>query len=183
MGGAPGVLTPRKRSVAAAATAVGARLIWKSLSVPVASAAVPPPVAVQPTLAGGGGGGAGGGGRPAGGGGTEPGGGGAAGGEGVPGGGGGAGLLGAGGGALSLASTERRGRHVQPMQPNAAPAPTATAVTTKRRDDGCTDDSAPHFTRRYAGLRRPVLRSFPTVSIRRDREPRRGASAPRRSRR
>src|SRR6478609_2136976 len=100
----PGVLTPRKRSVAAAATAVGARLIWKSLSVPVASAGVPPPVAVQPRLDGGGGGGG-----PAGGGGTEPGGGGAAGGKGVPGGGGGAGLPGAGGGALSLASTDGGG--------------------------------------------------------------------------
>src|SRR3954463_4162763 len=84
----PGVFTPRKRSVAAAATAVGARSIWKSLSVPVASAGVPPPLAVQPPPAGGGGGGGGGG--PAGGGGTEPGGEGAAGGATVPGGAGGA---------------------------------------------------------------------------------------------
>src|SRR3954471_24451209 len=76
----PGVFTPRKRSVAAEATAVGARSIWKSLSVPVASAGVRPPLAAQPTPAGGGGGGAGGGGGPTGGGGTEPGGEGAAGG-------------------------------------------------------------------------------------------------------
>src|SRR4051812_6380124 len=124
----PGVFTPRKRSVAAAATAVGARGTWKSLCVPGSFPGVPPPPAVQPTPAGGGGGGGGGG--PAGGGGTEPGGEGAAGGATVPGGAGGAGLLGAGGGALSLASTDGGGGTCSRCRRTSVPAPTATVVAT-----------------------------------------------------
>ena len=128
----PSVLTPRKRSFAAAATDVGARAIWKSLSVPVASALGSPPVAVQPTLAGGGGGGVAGGG---GGGGGLPGGGGEPGGEGgagAPGGAkgfpGAAGGLGAGSWELSLASTDGGGGTCSRCRRTSAPAPTATAV-------------------------------------------------------